>query len=380
MIAKPHVVFAGGGSLGNLYPGLAIARRLAASYRATEITFAGSGDGLERHAVTAAGFRYLAIPSKPSPRSPLECFRYVADNTAGYWASRWALGEDPASLVVGLGGEVSAIVSRAARSRGVPLVLFEKNARPSRTAKQLGSYAEAVCVAFDDTQIQLPVQTPVVLTGTPARDEFICLHNQAPDCRPTSGAKQLVIVAGRSGSQARSLNASIPPALARLREELRDWRVFHQSGEGQLQITERHYRTHGVDATVVSHIDDMASLMEESDLAISRSGGSMLAELTLAGLPAVVVPHPKSLDARQAANAEVLSYAGGCVVVDEQSTEPLESGLVNQLRDLLSDQDRRASMSEAQRAMAQPNAGERVAGVCAGLLGFCDQPRLARAA
>ena len=57
MIAKPHVVFAGGGSLGAFYPGLATARRLSEDFPATNITFEGVGDGLERHAVSAAGFR-----------------------------------------------------------------------------------------------------------------------------------------------------------------------------------------------------------------------------------------------------------------------------------------------------------------------------------
>ncbi len=136
------------------------------------ITFAGCGEAEERHAVQAAGHGYLSVPSKRIPRSPLEGIRFVTDNAAGYWASRWMLGEQHASLVVGLGGPVAAVMARAAHSRGIPLVLLEQNAKPSRTTRSMGPYAQAVCLAFDEARAHLPVNTPALVTGTPVREEF----------------------------------------------------------------------------------------------------------------------------------------------------------------------------------------------------------------
>ncbi|MEM6798743.1 MAG: glycosyltransferase, partial [Planctomycetota bacterium] len=95
----PHIVLAGGGSLGNLYPGLAIANQLARLMPGAQVTFAGDGRAVERHMVRGEGYNYVALPGKPAPTGPLEAVRYVTDNVAGYWASRWILCEQKVSLV-----------------------------------------------------------------------------------------------------------------------------------------------------------------------------------------------------------------------------------------------------------------------------------------
>ena len=60
-----HIVFAGGGTAGHLFPGLAVAEKLAANRPGVRITFAGTGKPLERELVAAAGFDYLAL-SQPA--------------------------------------------------------------------------------------------------------------------------------------------------------------------------------------------------------------------------------------------------------------------------------------------------------------------------
>ena len=238
-----HVLFAGGGSTGYLHPGLAVAAYLKQRLPQARITFAGTGKAFERHSVRANGHEYVAMPSQPVPRNPFRAMRFVTDNVAGYWASRWYLKEHHVSLVVGLGGYASAPTVRAATSRGIPTVLLEQNAVPSPVTRWLSRSADMVCAGFDDVRAHLPADTPLVVTGNPARPAFEQLYRAANEKsksageaprRPT-GKRRLVVIGGVGG--ARSLNESMPLALQQLGDRLHGWEVVHQTGEGHLQDT-----------------------------------------------------------------------------------------------------------------------------------------------
>jgi UDP-N-acetylglucosamine--N-acetylmuramyl-(pentapeptide) pyrophosphoryl-undecaprenol N-acetylglucosamine transferase len=360
-----HIVFAGGGSAGRLYPGLAVAAHLKVQLPDAAITFVGGGKPIERHPVQAAGFNYVTIPSQPVPRNPYLAMRFVTDNVAGYWASRWYLKEHRASLVVGLGGYASAATVRAATSRGIPTVLLEQNAVPRHVTRWLAQSADMVCAGFDEVQAHLPPNTPIALTGNPARPAFERMYrderagNTANDGNllPAVRERRLVVIGGADG--ARTINEFMPPALRRLREQLRGWQIVHQTGEGQLQQTIDRYRAASVDALTVSFIDEMAPVMFASDLVVCRAGGTTLAELALAGVPALLVPYPRDVEAYQLANAEVVAAAGAATVIDELSLDgPLDDALADQLALLLIDNSRRELMAENMRLLARPDAAE----------------------
>lgn len=367
MIRSPHLVLAGGGCLGNLYPGLAIAKQLTRLCPKLELSFVGSGDPSERHEALTVCHNYLSVPAQPAPRSPLEAVRYLTDNTAGYWASRWLLGEKNASLLVGLGGPVSAVMTRAAHSRRTPFVLLETNSRPSRTARSLGGYAEAVCLSHPEAQAGMPVESPLVVTGTPTRAAF--QEVTAEDSREP-GQKQLLILAGANSKRAATLNRGVVAALARTQGNLDGWRIVHQAGPGQLQQVEHAYQAAGLEALVVTQLDEIATAFAASDLAICRAGASTIAELSAAGLPAILTPDSDAAENHQAANAANHVSAGAAVLAPENASDPLEIVLARQLAQLLPNDIRRAQMSQSSRAICRPDAALRVAEICAGLLGL----------
>ena len=260
----PHFVFACGGSLGNLYPGLSIARQLKTRFPEARITFVGDGGATERQTARGAGYNYAAIPCKPRPKRAAEALRFVTDNTLGLIASRWFLSENRASLVVGLGGHATAPLLRAAMTCGLPTVLLEQNAMPSRTSRWLATRADAVLLGFNEARPRLPLSARTRFTGTPARPSFESLRLPLrKDQRNVAREKRRLVIIGGVGG-ARSLNVCAPAALASLSGSLENWRVVHQSGDGQLIDTERRYRRQGVEAVVVSFIDEMADLLREN--------------------------------------------------------------------------------------------------------------------
>ncbi len=361
MATAPRVMFAGGGTDGHLFPGIAVAAHLVERLPDVGITFAGPGAPRERHAVRAAGYDYLTIPSQPSPQNPLQAIRFVTDNMAGYCAARWMLREQQVSLVVGMGGYTSTAVVRAAAARGVPLVLLEQNAVPSRTTRWLSRSSTLVCAAFDEVRPHLHVQAPVTVTGNPARPEFeafyenYCSHTQKSPAR-----KRMVVLGGAGG--ARSLNESMPRALQQLGDSLANWQIVHQTGEGQLQETERRYRQAGVEALAVTFIDQIASVLFASDLVVCRSGGTTLAELALASIPAVLVPDPHASDNHQLANAKVFAAASACRWIDESSQiGALDQALARELSPLITDEELLRERGDSMRKMARPDASAEIA-------------------
>lgn len=371
-----HIVFAGGGSAGRLHPGLAVAAHLKERLPGVEITFVGGGKPIELHPVKAAGFNYVTIPSQPVPRNPFLAMRFITDNVAGYWASRWYLKEHRAALVIGLGGYASAATVRAAHSRGIPTVLLEQNAVPTHVTRWLARSADVVCAGFPEVRAHLPPDTPLVFTGNPARPAFERMYRQQEAgsakqearSQPAVRERRLVVIGGADG--ARSINEFMPRALARLGDRIKGWQIVHQSGEGQLQHTIDRYRAAGVEALTVSFIDEMAPVMFASDLVVCRAGGTTLAELALAGVPAVLVPYPRDVEAYQLANADVVAAAGAASVIDESALEePLCEALLEHLVPLLEDEPRRQAMAASMRSLAQPDAAELITDAIRDVLG-----------
>jgi UDP-N-acetylglucosamine--N-acetylmuramyl-(pentapeptide) pyrophosphoryl-undecaprenol N-acetylglucosamine transferase len=182
------------------------------------------------------------------------------------------------------------------------------------------------------------------------------------------------VIGGVGG--ARSLNEHMASALARVRGQLAGWQIVHQSGDGQLQETAQRYRAAGVEAVVVAFIDEIAPVMSASELVVCRPTGTTLAELALAGVPAILVPHPRVID-DHLPNAEVFARAGAATIIDESETdEPLEDSLAAKLESLLANDDRREKMATQMRRLARPDAAANVTGAIYDML-FCNAVRLA---
>ena len=383
-----HIVFTGGGTGGHLFPGLAVAEQLVGEVSRVRITFVGSGKRFERRHVAAAGFEYLALPCRPRPRRVRDLFTFLVQNLAGYLAARRFLAEENVAAVVGLGGYASVPMARAAANRGVPLVLLEQNATAGRATRWLARRATLVCTAMAQSRSNFRCRCPVRVTGTPIRKQRVqgsgfrvqdfefdlypqvlnpepqTLHPFLLAPRPSSlaplAARRLVVLGGSNG--ARSLNENVPRALYKIRAKLDGWQIVHQSGEPGFERARELYRKFGLEATVVAFIPDVPQVLAASNLAVCRCGGTTLAELAAAGVPAILLPYPHATDDHQRKNAEVFTTAGGSLLLDRRELSGrLDDHLAGAISDLLADPARRKRMSAAMRRFARPKAAENVA-------------------
>lgn len=369
----PHIVFAGGGTGGHLFPGLAVAERLVADLPHVRITFAGGSLGFERRQVSAAGFEYLPLACRPLPRRLRDIYPFVSENFGGYREAKRFLARQRVSAVVGLGGYGSVPIARAAIGSNVPLVLLEQNAVPGRATRWLAPSATLVCTAFEQANACLNWRCSVRVTGNPIRANFTRRlaalgasdadgQGDAPwRAGSPSGSNgndryRLLVVLGGSGG-ARSLNQYVPLALCKLGARLRGWKIVHQSGRADLRPTRQLYAKLGLKAVVASFVLNMPEVLARADLAVCRAGGTTLAELAASGVPAVLLPYPHATDDHQRKNADVFAGSGASLILDQRELPGrLDNHLAAAVSRLVGSAARRAAMSEAMRRLAQPDA------------------------
>jgi UDP-N-acetylglucosamine--N-acetylmuramyl-(pentapeptide) pyrophosphoryl-undecaprenol N-acetylglucosamine transferase len=370
-----------------LFPGLAVACRLKRDCPGIRVTFAGSGREFERRLVIDAGYDYLPLPGRPWPERLSQWFSFALDHVRGYWLAARFLKEECASVVVGLGGYASVGVARAAARRGLPLLLLEQNAVPGRATRWLAPRATLVCTSFHQSHEYLPRRCHFRLTGNPVRPEFCGwrvaggagreglessaeLSTAAPPPATHTPPRATLTVLGGSGG-ARSLNENVPRALYRLRAALAGWRIVHQTGRFHDEGTRRLYAALRLPAEVVPTVDDMPALLRETDLAVCRAGGTTLAELAAAGVPAVLIPYPFATADHQRKNAEVFAASGGCrLLVERDLAGPWDRPLALLLQPLVRDARRRQAMSTAIHRLAHADAAWDVATMVRRLAGY----------
>ena len=169
----------------------------------------------------------------------------------------------------------------------------------------------------------------------------------------------MLILGGSQG--ARAINSGIAAALGGLTNLPGRLRIIHQTGGTDCPSILQRYESLGLTADVRPFLDDMPELLGQADLVVSRAGGTTLAELACAGVPAVLIPAPRSIRDHQRRNAVAFAESGAAVVVEE-GMHPEETGkrLAPQILTLLTDDNRRSRLASQMRALARPDAAAAV--------------------
>ena len=115
----------------------------------------------------------------------------------------------------------------------------------------------------------------------------------------------------------------VAPALCGLSEELRArLSVTQQCRPEDLVAVRAAYDQAGIAAELAPFFDGMPDRLAEAHLVICRAGASTVAEVTVVGRPAILVPYPHATDDHQTANAEALVRAGGGWILPEPRRYP----------------------------------------------------------
>jgi UDP-N-acetylglucosamine--N-acetylmuramyl-(pentapeptide) pyrophosphoryl-undecaprenol N-acetylglucosamine transferase len=350
-----HVVIAGGGTGGHLYPGIAVAREIERQRPGTLVTFAGTGRGIEARVVPREGFELDLIRSgglkgktvgqrlagmSLLPLSALDAWRVLSRRRP--------------HLVIGVGGYSSGPVVALAALRRIPTLLLEQNAAPGLTNRLLAPLVRQAAVAYEST---LPFfRGKGFVAGNPVRAEFL---GRSTDPLPSAPARALRVLIFGGSQGAHAINVACVEAAQKLAASLTPLALTHQTGERDLEMVREGYQRAGVDARVEPFLFEMDREMKSADLVVCRAGATTLAEITAAGKPAILVPLPTATDDHQRKNAQVLAQAGAAEVIDQQ--ELSGNRLAVRIFALAADAAGRQRMGEAAQKLARPEAAKVIA-------------------
>jgi UDP-N-acetylglucosamine--N-acetylmuramyl-(pentapeptide) pyrophosphoryl-undecaprenol N-acetylglucosamine transferase len=336
-----RLLIAGGGTGGHLFPALAVARAFRAEDADGPVLLVGRAGGPEERVVPGAGFDLEAIRIRGLDRdAPWKNLVLPVVVPAALRAGLRAVDRFKPDVVLGMGGYVMAPAVAAARMRGIPYVLHEKDVRPGLATRAFAGAAACVCTTLPGTDRRLKTAR-TELTGVPLRDGF------AP--RTPAVPPRVVLITG--GSQgARNLNRAVWGALPELTKRFDE--VIHVAGrQGEAGVAE-----HARDGyTAITFTEDMPSLMARADVVVSRAGVGTIAEATAVGLPMVLVPGTFG-GGHQVDNAEALVEAGAAVMIKDG--ELTAESLVRTLERLRPEQ--LAEMARRSQAAGRRDAAKRV--------------------
>jgi UDP-N-acetylglucosamine--N-acetylmuramyl-(pentapeptide) pyrophosphoryl-undecaprenol N-acetylglucosamine transferase len=196
VVERTTVVFAGGGTGGHLFPGIAVAEELLCRDPNTHIVFAGSERDVEREIIARQGYEHFALPVVPSSSWKQNPFGFVWKNWAAVRQARRFLSREGSAMIVGLGGFASVPVVWAASSLGLRIALLEQNLVPGRATRWLARRAHLICTSFSDTTSRLGNSPKVRITGNPVRRSIADLHKTSVHA---DGAT-LLVLGGSQGS------------------------------------------------------------------------------------------------------------------------------------------------------------------------------------
>ncbi len=357
-----NVVIAGGGTAGHVNPAIALAHVL----NGDRVSFIGTSAGAEAKLVPAAGFPLDTIDVVGFDRAKPWLLPRTAVRAGGAVASaRRVLKMRKPAVVVGMGGYVSLPAVAAARTLRIPIVLHEQNIVFGLAHKVSKPIAAKVAVSYEQTLADAGPRGVVV--GNPIAPGFATFDRVRAAARAIElfdldpDRKTLLVFGGSQGAKRINDAAAALPELWSDRDDLQ---VLHIAGRVAYRQLAGSTKTRAPSACLyrlIDFVDDMTVAYGLADLALCRGGATTLAELAAVGLPAIVVPYPYHRDKQQERQARVAERAGAATILDDSATTT--ESVAALASSLLEDAAKLQEMSRRFRALARPDAADRLAAV-----------------
>ena len=159
------------------------------------------------------------------------------------------------------------------------------------------------------------------------------------------------------GSQgARAVNRLVCEMLGALERDA--LQVIHIAGPADHDEVVKAYAEVSIEAKVVAFLHRMNYAYAVADLAISRAGGSSLAELAFFGVPTILIPYPYAAEDHQTRNAESFSRRKAAVLAVEGELTGAKLGEI--VSGLLSEGGDLDAVAKQMQGMAVRDAADRI--------------------
>lgn len=347
-------LFAGGGTGGHLYPAIAVADEIRRLKPESEIIFVGTKSKIEGKVIPKLGYGFKSIWIKGFARKfNLENILFPVKLFVSLVQSLFISFRFKPRVAIGSGGYVSGPAIWGASVLGAKIILMESNSYPGVTTRLLERYADEVHITFNDSKKYLRKPYKIKLTGNPVRSELGSLTKEVS--KKSFGLdenKFTVLVLGGSLGAA-SINSSIAECVGEL--EKKSLQIIWQTGKNYYHS----YKSINLDSVkILDFIEDMNKAYSACDLLVARAGATTIAELTVLGIPSILIPSPHVAENHQYYNAKSLADNNAAVLIKDSD---VKSTLKDKILEVVSDKNLLASLSENAKRISKPEAANVIA-------------------
>ena len=356
------MLFAGGGTGGHLYPGLAVARALLRARPDTELFFVGAQRGIERTVLPTSGFQFELLDLHPLYRPAVwNNWRTLVGGIKAWRGMSRVSRKFRPDVVVGTGGYAAGLALAYAVVHHIPMVQQAGDSHPGLTARWLSRWSREMYLAFPEAAAKLHAFAPgsLVDTGAPIEPP----PSPRPDRRearaawgfPREGGSVLLVYGGSQGSLA--INRAVADWIAGgLPESLY---LIWSTGRGTFEQFKHLDGGAGGRVRVREYLSPVADAYAATDLAVARAGAMTTSELFAWGIPAVLIPLPTAAADHQTINARTLQSAGAAVLLPQP--ELSAQRLAEVVGGLLSSPAAMSALAAGAAARARPDAASEIA-------------------
>jgi UDP-N-acetylglucosamine--N-acetylmuramyl-(pentapeptide) pyrophosphoryl-undecaprenol N-acetylglucosamine transferase len=303
MSKKNNLLIAASGTGGHIFPALAVSKELEDKWN---IHWLGVNKRLDASFIPN---KYnLTTLNIKTPRKNFFLFYQYLEILMSIFQIIPILKGKKVNLVLTTGGYISAPTIVAAKILRIPVIIHESNLIPGMVTKYFGFLCNFVLLGFKKTNSYLK-NCKTIFTGTPLRDQFY-KSNRLPEWAPNGKGPLLIVMGGSQGAKA--INHIIFESLEFLMKK--KFRIVHIIGECNQKFPNL---TNSKNYVQKKFTNEIAALMQNCDLVISRSGAGTINELIETEKPSILIPYPFSKDNHQEKNAIILAEMGGSILLNE---------------------------------------------------------------
>ncbi|MET0250389.1 MAG: undecaprenyldiphospho-muramoylpentapeptide beta-N-acetylglucosaminyltransferase [Sphingobium sp.] len=351
MSVSRHYVLAAGGTGGHLMPAHAVAEELMA--RGHRVALVTDERGAKIPGIFEKAQTHI-LPAGRMSGGPLGWIKGVRAIMAGRDMARRLYDVFQPSAVVGFGGYPAMPALLGAFKDGIPTVVHEQNAVLGRVNRLAAGKVNAIATAYPDVlKLAARHQRKVHLVGNPVRDSVLELREEAFPAFTEDSVFRILVTGGSQG--ATILSTVVPEGLGLLPVSLRRrLQVTQQCRAEDIDAVRATYSKMEIPADLMTYIDDMPTKLGWSHLVIARAGASTIAELTVAGRPAILVPLPSAMDDHQTYNAREMARSGGARAIAQKDFTPVE--LAKQMQKMAMEPGALENAARRARECGRPDA------------------------
>lgn len=366
-----NVIFTCGGTGGHINPAIAVANIIRERHPDSKILFIGAKGHMEEQLVPKAGFELKCLEMSGMARGRslkaiMKNVATVAETAKAVKQCKKIIREFEADVIMGTGGYACFPALMAGTLLKVPTCAHEANAMPGLTTRMLADRVDRMLVCFRESASRYKHPEKVETVGMPIRREFIYTDRAA--ARKALGlGDEMVVVSAFGSLGAKKMNEAVADMLPMEQAEGFPFRHIHATGKFGWEWMPALVREKGVEPDNCGMLDlreyiyNMPQVMAAADLLISRAGSGSCNEIAASGTPAILIPSPNVTDNHQEKNARVLADRGGAVLMLEKDCTA--QALYDQIKELLADEGRRASMTTALQKDVILDSAERIADI-----------------